>query len=127
MIAAADMRQAASDHAVMEPAPIVKAFGWTNAQTAFVIAISYLFGTITMILGVALRRHPRTRRHVGPCWWPAAADSACALRLQLHRRARDDDEPLSMCLLCRIGIMSIDVTLLILLIVLKAEVLRICL
>jgi hypothetical protein len=65
MIAAPDMRQAASDHAVMEPAPIVKAFGWTNAQTAFVIAISYLFGTITMILGVALRRHPRTRRHVG--------------------------------------------------------------
>jgi len=45
---------------------IVKAFGVTNAQTGFVTAIPYLFGTIAMILWA---RHSDTRRervmHVG--------------------------------------------------------------
>ena len=41
---------------------IVKAFGFTNAQTGFVTAVPYLFGTVAMILwATAFRRHPRAR------------------------------------------------------------------
>ncbi len=41
---------------------IIKAFGLTNAQTGFVIAIPYLFGTIAMILWA--RHSDATRERV---------------------------------------------------------------
>jgi MFS transporter, ACS family, tartrate transporter len=57
---------------------IVKAFGLTNAQTGFVTAIPYLFGTIAMVLWA---RHSDARRervfHVGaPFFLTAAALAA---------------------------------------------------
>jgi ACS family tartrate transporter-like MFS transporter len=46
--------------------PIVKAFGLTNAQTGFVTAITYLFGTIAMILWARHSDSTRERvMHVG--------------------------------------------------------------
>jgi ACS family tartrate transporter-like MFS transporter len=46
--------------------PIVKAFGLTNAQTSFVTAITYLFGTIAMILWARHSDSTRERvMHVG--------------------------------------------------------------
>ena len=54
---------------------IIKAFGLTNAQTGFVIAIPYLFGTIAMILWA--RHSDATRERVahvgGPLLLTAAA------------------------------------------------------
>ena len=41
---------------------IVKAFGFSNAQTGFVIAVPYLFGTIAMILWA--RHSDATRERV---------------------------------------------------------------
>src|SRR3982074_3241987 len=43
-------------------APVVKAFGLTNAQTGFVTAIPYLFGTIAMIFWA--RHSDATRERV---------------------------------------------------------------
>ena len=69
---------------------IVKAFGLTNAQTGFVTAIPYLFGTIAMILWArALRCHARARR---PCRWAIVADGGGARRFQLHQRSDDYDD-----------------------------------
>jgi ACS family tartrate transporter-like MFS transporter len=58
---------------------IVKAFGFSNAQTGFVIAVPYLFGTIAMILWA---RHSDTTRervaHVGlPLLLTAVALGVC--------------------------------------------------
>ncbi|MGY4368271.1 MFS family permease [Bradyrhizobium sp. LB1.3] len=67
----------------------VKAFGLTNAQTGFVTAIPYLFGTIAMILcGAALGRHARAR---DACRRAAAAYRRCACRLLLSHRSHHDD------------------------------------
>ena len=51
---------------------IVKAFGLTNAQTGFVTAIPYLFGTIAMILWA--RHSDATRERVAHVGGAAAAD-----------------------------------------------------
>ena len=61
---------------------IVKAFGFTNAQTGFVTAIPYLFGTIAMILWA--RHSDATRERVAHVGGAAAADGGGARRLQLH-------------------------------------------
>ena len=69
---------------------IVKAFGLTNAQTGFVTAIPYLFGTIAMILWARHSdAHARARR---ACRLALAADRRCARRLQLHHRSHHDDD-----------------------------------
>ena len=58
---------------------IVKAFGFSNAQTGFVTAVPYLFGTITMILWARHSDATRERvMHVGlPLLLTALALAAC--------------------------------------------------
>src|ERR1700736_2836786 len=58
---------------------IVKAFGFSNAQTGFVIAVPYLFGTVAMILWARHSDATRERvAHVGlPLLLTAAALSVC--------------------------------------------------
>ena len=62
---------------------IVKAFGLTNAQTGFVTAVPYLFGTIAMILWA--RHSDATRERVMHVGAAAAVDRGGARRLRLHR------------------------------------------
>src|SRR6516225_2604016 len=58
---------------------IVKAFGLTNAQTGFVTAIPYLFGTIAMILWARHSDATRERvRHVGAPFFVTAIALAVA-------------------------------------------------
>ena len=68
---------------------IVKAFGLTNAQTGFVTAIPFLFGTIAMILWA--RHSDATRERVAHVGGPLLLTAVGARRLQLHRRSRHDD------------------------------------
>jgi MFS transporter, ACS family, tartrate transporter len=58
---------------------IVKAFGFSNAQTGFVIAVPYLFGTVAMILWARHSDATRERvMHVGaPLLLTAAALGVC--------------------------------------------------
>ena len=65
---------------------IVKAFGLTNAQTGFVTAIPYLFGTIAMILWA--RHSDATRERVAHVGGPLLLTAAALGRLQLHHRSR---------------------------------------
>jgi MFS transporter, ACS family, tartrate transporter len=67
---------------------IVKAFGLTNAQTGFVTAIPYLFGTIAMILWARHSdKYARTRDAFRP---PAAAHRGRTRGLQHHQRFHSD-------------------------------------
>ena len=65
---------------------IVKAFGLTNAQTGFVTAIPYLFGTIAMILWA--RHSDATRERVAHVGGPLLLTAAALGRFQLHHRSR---------------------------------------
>ena len=72
---------------------IVKAFGLTNAQTGFVTAIPYLFGTIAMILWA--RHSDATRERVahvgGPLLLTAAALAASSyIYRSRHHHGRAD-------------------------------------
>ena len=64
---------------------IVKAFGLTNAQTGFVTAIPYLFGTIAMILWA--RHSDATRERVAHVGGPLLLTAAALGRFQLHHRS----------------------------------------
>ena len=61
---------------------IVKAFGFSNAQTGFVTAVPYLFGTVAMILWA--RHSDATRERRDACRPAAAVDRGGARRLRLH-------------------------------------------
>ena len=64
---------------------IVKAFGLTNAQTGFVTAIPYLFGTIAMILWA--RHSDATRERVAHVGGPLLLTALALGCLQLHHRS----------------------------------------
>ena len=59
---------------------IVKAFGFSNAQTGFVIAVPYLFGTVAMILWA--RHSDATRERVMHVGRAAAVDRGRARHLR---------------------------------------------
>ena len=61
---------------------IVKAFGFTNAQTGFVTAVPYLFGTVAMILWA--RHSDATRERVMHVGAPLLLTAAGARDLRLH-------------------------------------------
>ena len=64
---------------------IVKAFGFSNAQTGFVTAVPYLFGTVAMILWA--RHSDATRERVMHVGAPLLLTAVGARHLRLHGRS----------------------------------------